>query len=94
MIGESCRNAKGSQCFKYQDYGHFAAQYPSRNLLISEADDDEIDIIVYELTGSTINSDDVRISNIQLGVIKCSHTTIIDENWHRSSVFYTYVTHE
>jgi len=25
VIGESSRNAKGSQCFKYQYYGHVAA---------------------------------------------------------------------
>jgi len=40
-MGESSKNVKDSQCFKCQGYGH-VAQCPSRNLLVREADDDEI----------------------------------------------------
>ena len=57
MIGESFKNAKGSQCFKCQDYDHIVAQCPSRNLLLSKVDDD-IETIVYEPTGSATDSDD------------------------------------
>jgi len=67
VIGKSSKNAKGNQYFKCQ--GYIAAQYPSRNLLIKEADD-EIKTVVYEPTGSTTDyDDDFRISSIQLGVI-------------------------
>ena len=81
---------------KCQDYDHVATQCPSKNLLVREANNDEITIIVYEPTGSATNSDsdDVRISSIQFGVIKCSHTTVRDEDWLRSNVFHTYITHE
>ena len=34
------------------------------------------------------------LSSIQLGVVRCSHTTVRDEDWRRSSVFHTYITHE
>ena len=58
-----------------QDYGHVAAQYPFRNnLKIEEADDDEIETVAYEPTGSATDSDDdVRISIIQLGVVRITH---------------------
>jgi len=46
VICESFKNAKSSQCFKCQGYGHIATQCPSRNLLVREADDDEIEIVV------------------------------------------------
>jgi len=75
VIGESSKIANDSQCFKYQGYGHVAAQCPCRNLLVREADDYEIETVVYELTSSaTVSDDDVRISNIQLGVFRCSHS--------------------
>ena len=65
MIGESFRNAKDSQCFKCQGYGHVAAPCPFMNLLVREADDDKIEIVVYEPTGSVTDSDDdVRVSSI------------------------------
>ena len=95
VIGESSRNAKGSQCFKCQCYDHVAAQYPSRNLLIKKINDDEIETIVREATGSATNSnDDVRAASIHLGVIRCAHTSASNENWRKSIVFYTYITHE
>ena len=37
VVGESSRNTKGGQCFKCQGYGHVAARYPSRNLLVSKS---------------------------------------------------------
>jgi len=37
---------------------------------------------------------DVRNSSTLLGVIRCLHTVVRDENWHRSSVFHSYVTQE
>jgi len=81
VIGESSRNAKGSQYFKCQGYDHVVAHCPSRNLLVREADDNEIKIIVYEPTGSATDfDDDVRISSIHFGVVRCAHTTVRDEN--------------
>ena len=60
-----------------------------------EVGDDEIETVEYEPTDSVTDSDDnVRVSSIQLGVIRCSHTSVGDEDWHRSSMFHTYVTHE
>ena len=93
MIGESSKNAKGSKCFKCQGYGHVVAHCPSRNLLVRKADD-EIETIVYELTVSATDSDnDARVSSIQLGVVRCSNTTVRDD-LRRSNVFHTYITHK
>jgi len=65
VVGKSSKNTKGSQCFKCQGYGYVAAQCHFRNLLIKEADDDEIETVVYEPTGSATDSDDdVRVSSI------------------------------
>jgi len=58
VIGESSKSAKGSQYFKCQGYGHVAAQCFSRNLLIKETDDDEIETVVHEATDSMTDSDD------------------------------------
>jgi len=94
VIGESSRNIKDSQYFKCQGYDHVAVQCPYRNLLIKEVDDDEIETVVYEPTGSVTDSDDdFRISNIQrvsLGV----HTAVSNEDWRRFSVFHSYIKHE
>ena len=90
MIDES-----SSQCFKCQGYGHVAAHCPFRNFLVRAVDGNEIETIVYEPTGSATDSDDdVRVSSIQLGVFRCSHTTTRDQGWRRSCVFHTYFTHE
>jgi len=71
MIGDSSRNANGSQCFKYQGYDH-VAQYPTRNFLVKEVDVDEIEIVIYKPTGNVTDSNDnVRVFSIQLGVIRC-----------------------
>jgi len=81
VIGESSRSVKGSQYFKCQDYDHVVAQYPSRNLLIKEIDDDEIETVVHKATGSATDSDDdVRVASIQLCVIRCSHTAVGNED--------------
>ena len=65
------------------------------NLLVRKTNDDEINTVVYEPTSSVTDSDDeVRISNIQLGVVRCSHIAVRYGNSRRSSVFHTYVTHE
>ena len=42
----------------------------------------------------TDSDDDIRVANIQLGVVTCSHTAISNEDWHRSSMFYTCITYE
>ena len=79
MTCEFSRNTKGSQCFKCQGYVYIAAQYP-RNFLIKKTDD-EIETVVYKPTGSTIDSDDdVGISSIQLGIVRCSHIAVKDED--------------
>ena len=54
---------------------HVATQCPSRNFLIKEADDDEIETIVHEATGSATDSDDdVKVASIQLDIIRCPHS--------------------
>ena len=59
------RTFNGSQCFKCHVYGHVATQYPYRNLLIREADDDKIETVVYEPTSSATDfDDDVRVFSI------------------------------
>ena len=50
-----------------------------KNLLIREVDDDEIETVVYKPTGSMTDSD-VRISSIQLGVVKYSRSVVRDED--------------
>ena len=83
--------------FKCQCYGHIAAQCPSRNLLVrgTDSDDDGLETVVSEPVGSAYDTDeDVRDSSAQLGVIRCLHMVVRDEDWRRSSVFHTYVTHE
>jgi len=42
----------------------------------------------------TDSDDDVRISSIQLCVVRYSYIAVRDENWRKSSVFYAYSTHE
>jgi len=65
VIDESSRNAKSSQYFMCQGYGHVAAQCPSRNPLVREADNDKVEILVYEPTSSATDSDDdVRVCSI------------------------------
>ena len=81
VISKSFKNAKGNQCFKCQEYDHIVAQCPSRNILIKEDDGNEIETIVYAPTGSATDSnDDVRISSIQLGVVRCSHIAVNNED--------------
>jgi len=84
VIGEFSRNAKGGQCFNCQGYGYVVSQCPSSNLLIKEADDDdEIEIVVYEPTGSAGDFDDVRVflasSWVSLDV-HTSHTAVSNED--------------
>ena len=77
-------------------HGHVVSQCLSRNFLIEgdDLDDDEFKEI-YKPVGSASDTDkDVRVSRIQLSVIRCLHATPRDEDWRRSSVFYTYVAHE
>ena len=95
MKGKSSRSVKGSQCYKCQGCSHVAAQCPFRNLLIKEVDDDKIETVVHEvIVSATDSDDDVRVASIQLDVIRCLHTTVSNEVWRRSSVFYTYIAHE
>ena len=42
----------------------------------------------------TDSDDDVRVASIQLGVIRCPHTAVGNEDWRRSSMFYTDIAHE
>ena len=56
VIGEYSKNAKGSQCFVSRLWS-MLLQCPSKNLLIKKADNDEMDTVVYEPTGSAIDSD-------------------------------------
>ena len=97
MISESPKNAKGNQYFKCQDYGHIVTQCPSRNFLVrgTDSDDDELKTVIHEPVGSAYDTiEDVRDSSTQLGVIRCLHTVVRDENWGTFSVFHTYVLHE
>lgn len=36
----------------------------------------------------------VRVPSIRLSDVKCLHTTSRDEDWYRSSIFHTYISHE
>ena len=95
VIEKSSRNTKGGQCISVKTMVTLLHNVPIGIFLVRKADDDEIEIVVYKPTGSATDSDDdVRISSVQMGVIRCSHTTIRDENWRKSSVFHTCVTHE
>jgi len=93
VTGESYTSAKGGQYFKCQGYSHVVAQCPSQNLLIKEVDNDEIETVIHKVTGSATNYNDVRVASIQLSVIKCPHTSVVNEDWRRSRVFYTYIAH-
>jgi len=80
VIDESFKSAKGSQCFKCRGYSNIIAQYPSRNPLIKETDDDEIETVVHEATVSATDSnDDVRVASIQFGVIRSTHIVVSNE---------------
>jgi len=67
VIDESSKQgAKGTQCYRCHDYGHVAARYLSRNLLVEgvDLDDDEFEEI-YDPIGSASDTDeDVRVSCI------------------------------
>jgi len=73
VIGEPSKNAKCSQCFKCQGYGYVAEQCPSRNLLVREADGDEIETVV----STTDSDDDVMVSSIQLAAVRC-HIQVLE----------------
>jgi len=50
---------------------------------------------VYEPEGSTSDTDEeVRLSNMRASVVRCLHTASRDEDWRRTSVFYTNVVHK
>ena len=74
-------------------YDRIAAQCTSRNLLIKKIDDD-IETIIYEATDSATDYDDVRVSSIQLNIIRCPHTAVGNKGCRKSSVFYTYLAYE
>ena len=58
-------------------------------------DSDEFEDETYERIGSTSDTDeDVKVSRIQLSIVRCLYATSRDEDWHRSNVFYTYVPYE
>ena len=58
-------------------------------------DDDEFNEEIYEPVGNPSDTDvDVRDSSIQLSIVRCLHVASRDEDWCRSSVFYTYIIHE
>jgi len=83
VIGELSKNFNDSRCFKCQDYDHIVAQCPSRCLLVrgTDSDDEGLEAVVYEAVGSESNTDkDVRVSSVQLCVVRCSHTTVRDED--------------
>ena len=42
----------------------------------------------------TDSDDDVRVSSIQFGVIRCSHTVVRDEERRKSSVFHICITYK
>jgi len=94
VIGEFSRNAKSSLYFKCQGYNHVTAQCPSRNLLINEAMMMRSKQSFMNQLAATDFDDDVRISNIQLGIVRYSHIAVSNEDWRRSSMFHTYITHE
>ena len=75
-------------------YGHVTAQCLSRNLLIKEVDNDEIETIVHEATRSATDSnDEVRVASIQLGVVKYPHTQLLVTKIGASLVCSTPILH-
>jgi len=49
-------------------------------------DDDEFNEEIYEPVGNPSDTDvDVRVSSIQLSVVRCLHVASRDEDWCRSS---------
>ena len=65
MIGEFSKNTRGSQYFNCQNYSHVVAQCSSRSLLVREADNNEIETLVYDPTVSATDSDD----NVSVSII-------------------------
>ena len=84
VIGESSKQgAKGMQCYRCHDYSHVDAQCLSGNFLIARADldNDEFDDKIYKPVGSAIDTDEnVRVSSIQLSVVKCLHIASKNED--------------
>jgi len=83
MIGGSAKQgAKVTQCHRCHGYGHIVAQCPSRNLLVERAylDDDEF-VEIYKSMGSASDTnEDVRVSHIQLSVVRCLHAASKNED--------------
>ena len=65
MIDESSRNTKDSQCFYVSRLWSRCCTMSLRNLLVR---------------GSATDSNDVKISIIQLGVVRCSYIAVRDEH--------------
>ena len=66
--------------FRCHSYGHIATQCLSRNFLAEGADLDDDEFEIFEPVGSVSDTDeDVRVSCIQLSVIRCLHATSRDE---------------
>ena len=50
---------------------------------------------IYVPEGSTSDTDEeVSLSNTRASVVRCLQTASRDEDWQRTSVFYTYIVHE
>jgi len=105
VIGKtSKKGATGMQCCRCHGYAHVAAQCPSRNHLVEDADldDDEFEKNVRNLgflerepvRSASDTDENVRLSRIQLSVARCLYNTSRDEDWHRSGMLYTYIAHE
>ena len=44
--------------------------------------------------GTSDTDEEVRLFNMRASIVRCLHIASRDEDWRRTSVFYTYVVHE
>lgn len=69
------------QCYKCHGYGLFAAQCPTRNLLVKGVDlDDEFEEIYKHVGRASDIDEDIRISSIQLSIIRYLHVAYSNED--------------
>ncbi|KAK8951621.1 hypothetical protein KSP39_PZI004098 [Platanthera zijinensis] len=84
----------GIICYRCSGKGHVAAQCPTRNLLVEEEEqsleDDERDREEVQATVEDGWESDAERS-LEVGVVRrLLHTPRVDEDWRRTTLFYTY----
>ena len=84
------------KCFRCHEYRHVIVWYPTRILLIEDAglDEGNLEDIYKSKGGISDTNENVRVSSIQVGVIRYSHIAIRDKGWRSSNVFHIYNTYK